>query len=322
VPLTVLRLEHSHEAAVFEVGTNHPGELRPLLEMVQPRYGVLTNIGREHLEFFGDLAGVAKEEGTLAEILPTAGKLFLNGDGEWTPAIVRRSTACCVSVGLGPRNDWRAGHIRVGEDGVRFDVESPAKEFSGEYRLRLLGRHQVPNALLALAVGRELGATPEQSRRGLAECHPPRMRLQLWESHGVHVLDDAYNANADSMLAALETLRDLPCARHRVAVLGDMAELGPHTAQAHREVGRRCAELGIDHLIAVGRFARETVQAAQVGGLAATVEIVDVASAAQAVASLVRPGDLVLLKASRATGLERVGEALQRWLGTGMQSRP
>jgi UDP-N-acetylmuramoyl-tripeptide--D-alanyl-D-alanine ligase len=310
VPVTLLRIERRHGAAVIEVGTNHPGELPPLLRMAQPGFGVLTNIGREHLEFFGDLAGVAQEEGWLAEFLPATGKLFINGDGDWTQAIVRRAKATVVKVGLGEQNDWRAREVRVGEDGVRFKADSPGPEFTGEYRLRLLGRHQVPNALLALAAGRELGVTPEQARRGLAECAPPSMRLQIWEANGVRVLDDSYNANADSMLAALQTLHDLPCAGRRVAVLGDMAELGPHTAEAHHEIGRRTAELGVDRLVAVGRYAHETAQAAEAGGLEAE-EFPDVASAASAIRRFVQPGDLVLLKASRSTGLEKVGEALR-----------
>jgi UDP-N-acetylmuramoyl-tripeptide--D-alanyl-D-alanine ligase len=311
VPLTLLKLERGHGAAVIEVGTNHPGELPPLLQMARPQFGVLTNIGREHLEFFGDLAGVVQEEGSLAEFLPASGKLFLNGDGDWTESIVRRTKAGVVKVGFGRHNDWRAEQVRVGEDGVRFEVESPQSEFTGAYRLRVLGRHQVPNALLALAAGRELGVTPEQARRGLAECAPPKMRLQIWETHGVRVLDDSYNANADSMLAALQTLHDLPCAGRRLAVLGDMAELGPHTAEAHREIGRSAAELGVNCLVAVGKFARETSQAAQAAGLNDVTEFADVPAAAAAVKGFVRPGDLILLKASRATGLEKVGEALR-----------
>ncbi len=108
VPLTLLRLEKSHRAAVLEAGTNHPGELAPLVKMIQPKYGVLTNIGREHLEFFGDVAGVVQEEGWLAELLPADGKLFVNGDNEWTDQIVRRTRAAVVRVGLGEKNDWRA----------------------------------------------------------------------------------------------------------------------------------------------------------------------------------------------------------------------
>ena len=311
VPLTLLKLERRHGAAVIEVGTNHPGELLPLLKIVQPQHGILTNIGREHLEFFGDLAGVAQEEGTLAEFLQPAGKLFINGDNEWTPAIARRARCEVVKVGFGDANAWRASNVRVGEDGVRFDAESPQSEYAGEYRLRVLGRHQVPNALLAVAAGTELGATPGQIRRGLAECAPPKMRLQIWEANGVRVLDDAYNANADSMLAALQTLHDLPCAGRRVAVLGDMAELGKHTAEAHREIGQRSFELGVNRLVAVGRFARETAQAAEAAGLKDVSEFADVPAAAAAVKELVRPGDVVLLKASRSTGLEKVGEALR-----------
>jgi len=311
VPVTLLKLDRSHGAAVLEVGTNHPGELPPLLRMIQPRLGLLTNIGREHLEFFGDLAGVAQEEGWLAEFLPATGKLFINGDSDWTETIVRRARAGVVMVGFGGCNDWRATEVRVAEDGVRFEVESPQAGFTGEYRLRVLGRHQVPNALLALAAGMELGVTPEQARRGLAECAPPKMRLQLWVANGVRVLDDAYNANADSMLAALQTLHDLPCSGRRVAVLGDMAELGPHTAEAHREIGRRSAELGVNRLVAVGKFARETAQAAEAAGLKEVSEFADVPGAAAAVKGLVQPGDVVLLKASRATGLEKVGEALR-----------
>jgi UDP-N-acetylmuramoyl-tripeptide--D-alanyl-D-alanine ligase len=314
VPLTLLKLHGNHGAAVIEVGTNHPGELPPLLQMVRPQFGVLTNIGREHLEFFGDLDGVAREEGWLAEFLPASGKLFLNGDNDWTPEIVRRTKAAVVKVGFGEGNEWCARNIRVGEDGVRFEVESPRSEFTGEYRLRVLGRHQVPNALLALAAGMELGVTPEQARRGLAECAPPKMRLQIWEANGVRVLDDSYNANADSMLAALQTLHDLPCAGRRVAVLGDMAELGAHTAEAHHEVGRRSAELGVNRLVAVGRFARETADAARAAGLKDVEEFADVTAAAASVKRLVRQGDLVLLKASRATGLEKVSEALRAGL--------
>lgn len=311
VPLTLLKLEKRHKAAVIEVGTNHPGELAPLLKIVQPQFGVLTNIGREHLEFFGDLAGVAHEEGALAECLPGRGRFILNGDGDWAASLARRSGAPVVTVGFGAWNDWRVKDFWVGEEGTRFITEGSKSEYAGEYRLRVLGRHQVPNALLALVAGLELGATPEQIRRGLAECAPPKMRLQIWEANGVRVLDDAYNANADSMLAALQTLHDLPCAGRRVAVLGDMAELGEHTAAAHREIGQRSFELGVNRLVTVGKFAHETAQAAQAAGLQDVSEFADVPAAAVAMKSLVRAGDVVLLKASRSTGLERVGEALK-----------
>lgn len=311
VPMTLLRLEKKHKAAVMEVGTNHPGELAPLVKMIEPKFGIITNIGREHLEFFGDLAGVAQEEGTLAELLPKGGTLFLNGDGEWAAPIIHRTRARVVRVGAEEQNDWRATNIRTDKQGVSFRVTAPRTEFSGDYRVNLLGRHQVMNALLAMAVGAEFGLSRSEIERGLAECQPPKMRMQSWESNGVRVLDDAYNANTDSMLAALQTLQDMPCKGRRVAVLGDMAELGSHSEAAHLEVGRRAAESGVGQLFAVGQMAAVMARAARAAGLNRVFEFVDVESAATAVKSFVKAGDVVLLKASRATHLERIVEQLR-----------
>lgn len=315
VPLTLLRLERAHEAAVLEAGTNHPGELAPLIEMIQPRHGVLTSIGREHLEFFGDLEGVAREEGCLAELLPDSGTLFLNGDSEWTPTLERRTKARVVRIGFGAGNDWRAENVRVDLTGVTFRVVGPCPGFDADFRVKLLGRHQALNALFAIAAGVELGLSAGEIRRGLASCEPPKMRMQLHEVNGVRVLDDTYNANVDSMLAALQTLRDLPCAGRRLAVLGDMAELGESTEAAHAEVGRLSADYGINCLVAIGRWARQTADAARAAGLREVTEFSDVQAAAPEVKKMVREGDIVLLKASRASGLERISEALRNGRG-------
>ncbi len=311
VPTSLLRLEKSHQAAVFEAGTNHPGELAPLVKMIAPKYGVITNIGREHLEFFGDLAGVAQEEGWLAERLPADGKLFVNGDSEWTEALIQRTKATAVRVGTGARNDWRARKIRLDKNGVTFQVDAPQAELSGEYRINLLGRHQVVNALLAIAAGSELGLSRAEIQRGLADCKPPKMRLQFWEANGVRVLDDAYNANADSTIAALETLCDLPLQGRRVAVLGDMGELGAHSEAAHAEVGRRAAELGIGQLFAVGKMAPVMAAAARGAGLSRVIEFAEVEAAVMAVKKFLKAGDVVLLKASRSARLERIAETLK-----------
>ncbi len=174
VPLTLLRLERSHQAAVLEAGTNHPGELAPLLKMMSPRMGVVTNIAREHLEFFHDLVGVAREEGTLAECLPSDGVLFLNGDNPWSEIIARRTRARVVLAGLDRSNDWVAREVRADENGAAFFVECRHPAWAGEYRVRLLGRHQVINALLALAVGAEMGLSREEIQRGLLACAPGR----------------------------------------------------------------------------------------------------------------------------------------------------
>jgi UDP-N-acetylmuramoyl-tripeptide--D-alanyl-D-alanine ligase len=185
------------------------------------------------------------------------------------------------------------------------------RDFAGEYRISLLGRHQVINALYAIAMGAELGLSQSEIQAGLAECKPARMRLQFWQFNGIGVLDDAYNANADSMLAALETLKEVPCAGRRIAVLGDMAELGQHTEAAHEEVGARTAELGIGQLFAVGRMAAATARGARNGGLTRIMEFADVETAANAIKSFAKEGDLLLLKASRAARFERIAGFLR-----------
>jgi UDP-N-acetylmuramoyl-tripeptide--D-alanyl-D-alanine ligase len=311
VPMTLLRLQRTHQAAVLEVGTNHPGELAPLVKMITPRFGVITNIGREHLEFFGDLGGVAQEEGCLAELLPTEGALFINGDDEWAGKIAARTRARVIRAGLGEKNDWRAVKVRLDKGGSTFQITAPGADFDGEYRLNLLGRHQVANAVLAIAVAAELGLKYADIVCGLADCPPPKMRMQFWEANGVRVLDDAYNANTDSMIAALETLCDLPLQGRRVAVLGDMGEQGAHSAAAHAEVGRHAARLGVGQLFAVGPMAAGTARAARDAGLKRVIEFADVESAVLAVRKFLKTGDVVLLKASRAARLERIAESLK-----------
>lgn len=311
VPLTLLNLNEAHQAAVLEVGTNHPGELAPLVKMIQPRYGLLTNIGREHLEFFDDLDGVAQEEGWLAELLPADGKLYVDGDCAAMPKAVARTRAQVVRVGFHPTNEWRVRDLKVTDTGVEFDVQAPDPDFNGAYAMRLLGQHQVRNALLAVAVGKELGLSRAEIQHGLAVCAPPKMRMQLWKINSLQVLDDTYNANADSVRAALQTLRDFPCQGRRVAVLGDMAELGKHSPEAHAEVGRHAAELGIGHLFAVGNMASVMGRAARAAGLSEVSEFSAVEAAAAVLCDYVRAGDVVLLKASRATRLERISEMLR-----------
>jgi len=167
------------------------------------------------------------------------------------------------------------------------------------------------NALFALALGAELGLTRAEIQRGLAACKPVKMRLQFWEANGVRVLDDAYNANADSTLAALETLCGLPLQGRRVAILGDMAELGEHGAAAHAEVGRRVAELKIGQLFTVGKNATVTAQAARAAGLTRVIEFAEVEAAAKVMKGFLKPGDVVLLKASRSARFERIVETLK-----------
>src|SRR6266852_5814615 len=180
------------------------------------------------------------------------------------------------------------------------------KRLAGRRCARRKTRHCVSDR------GAELGMSRDAIQRGLALCKPSKMRLELSEHNGVRILDDAYNANADSMLAALQTLQELPCKGRRVAVLGDMSELGAHSEAAHEEVGRRAAELGIGQLFAIGKMAPVMARGARDAGLNRVFEFADVDTAAAAVKSFVKNGDVLLVKASRAARLERISENLRR----------
>src|SRR5688572_29102777 len=276
VPSTLLELDRKHRAGVFEVGTNHPGELRPLLEMIQPEAGIITSIGREHLEFFGTIDRVLEEEGTLAEILPASGFLVINGEGYGAEKIAARTRARVIRVGLGPANDWQISRVQSGPEGTRFEVKNRTNDFSGEYVTRLLGTHQVVNATYALVVGKELGLGRAEIERGLASCPGAKMRLQVKKIDDFLVLDDAYNANADSMNAALDTLQTFPCRGRRIAVLGDMAELGETSITAHEEVGKRVAEGNVDYLVAVGKSSRIMAAAARNAGLREVLDLSEI----------------------------------------------
>jgi UDP-N-acetylmuramoyl-tripeptide--D-alanyl-D-alanine ligase len=317
VPLTLLKLERRHRAGIFEAGTNHPGELRPLLEMIAPNIGIITSIGREHLEHFGSIDGVLEEEGALAEILPGNGLLILNNESYGARQLMQRSRARVVTVGQSLESQWRIREAQASGTGMRFQMESQFSEYSGEYRINLWGMHQVINAAYAIVVGKELGLGRAEIQRGLDSSCASKMRLELKRIDSFLVLDDAYNANADSMRAAIETLEQFPCDGRRIAVLGDMAELGATANEAHEEIGRRAAEGGIDWLMAVGQRSEITGSAARRAGLKNVVEIRDVDQAGEALKDVVQAGDIVLVKASRSSRLERVVEFLKNHFGEG-----
>ena len=309
VPLSLLELDGSHRAAVLEAGTNHPGELAPLVRLIAPHYGVVPQIGREHLEHFGDIDGVIAEESALGEGLPADGVLFLNGDCEAARPLASRTSARVVRTGFDAGNDWQARILDNGWTSTRFEVTAPEPEWCGVFEIAVPGRHMVSNAILALAAAAELRVQPEAARKALSQFSGAKQRLQWSEQRGIRWLDDTYNANADSTLAALQTLSELPCTGRRVAVLGDMAELGEHTTEAHREVGAAAYRLGIDLLVCIGHSAGHTADGAS--GLRQVLTCSDVEQAVLALRPLIQPGDCVLAKASRSSRLERLFEALK-----------
>jgi UDP-N-acetylmuramoyl-tripeptide--D-alanyl-D-alanine ligase len=308
VPLSIFPADPRQDYLVLELGTNNPGEIAALTGIAQPDIAVITNVGAEHLEGLGDLRGVRQEEASVIKGLSPDGMLVVNGDDRDLLEAVAQYPGQRVTFGYNETNDLFASHIECSETGVRFRLNKSRKE----YFVPLLGRHTACNALAAIAVARKLGLHEDEIIESLAHAHGPEMRLQLKKANGLTVLNDAYNANPNSMKAALETIAALPAQGRRVAVLGDMLELGAATERYHREIGAFAAGCGLDSLVCVGEWGGTIADAAVAAGQPEETvrRYRDSATTAQDARRLVQEGDLVLLKASRGVRLEAVATAL------------
>lgn len=306
LPLTLFRLNPRHQVAVLEMGMNAPGEIHRLTEIASPQAGVITNVGRAHLEGLKSVAGVARAKGKLVAGLPASGLAVLNQDDPSLPILKKLSRAPVTTFGWGRGAQVRGLGSRP-EDLYGFRFKARLNGGDRTFFLRTLGRRNVTNALAALAVGGWFKIPPEEMRKGLDRFSPLPSRMEILRIGSWVVVNDAYNANPDSMIHALESLRGMP-ARRRAAVLGEMRELGPFAARGHREVGERAARLGIDLLIGIGPYADRLRRGAVQGGMRAdrVVAFPDFDTAAASLASLFRKGDLILVKGSRGARMERV----------------
>ena len=298
VPLTLLGLSPGHRAAVVEMGMNHAGEIAALAAIAKPDACVVTNAGSAHLENMGSLEAIAKEKASLAWALRRGAPAFIGADSPRLVAAVKGAPARIVTYGLAPGADVRPARVEDrGDAGTRFEVAGfPPVE------LQLIGMHQVANALAALAVAREQRLDPAAVVAALRAHRPLKGRMQVQHASGATLLVDHYNANPDSMRAALATLAGWPRASRRIAVLGDMKELGETAARLHREVGEavRAAELW-----AVGAHAADYAAGARSAG-AQVRTFPDKPAVAAALREQLGPGVVILFKASRGAALEDV----------------
>lgn len=309
VPLTILPADPSQDFLVLEMGTNHPGEIARLTEMATPDVVVITNCGAEHLEFLGDLRGVRQENATIIQGLRPRGMLAVNGDDAELIDAVGGFTGKLLKFGFNPDiNDLSATDIRCDASGTRFCLNRSRREIF----LPMLGRHAACNALAAIAVARSMKLNDDEIASALSNARGPDMRLQLIDVAGIAILNDAYNANPNSMRAALETVAELSTRGQRLAVLGDMRELGQSSERYHRELGEFAATCNLDRLACVGTQADCLAESAERGGMASSAisRFADARSAAAKIPSWLSAGDLVLLKASRGIGLELVAQAI------------
>lgn len=308
VPLSILRLPDDCRAAAIEMGMNHEGEIRALAQIAQPQIGVVTNVGWAHAEYFADgIEGVARAKRELIEGLPAKGIAVLNADDARVRAFRDIHAGRAILFGFAEDAEVRAESLRMCPNGTHFrclgvDFESP-----------LAGRHGVSNVLAAVAVSYAMGIAPARLADAVSKLAVGKMRGERLERGGVTIINDSYNANPEAMRSMLELLRGTP-ARRRIAVLGEMLELGREAGTLHRGIGEFAVEQGIDALFGIRGAARLMVDGAIEAGLSDSAAFFFDSSeeAGEFLRRYVRPGDAVLFKGSRGVEVEK---ALERAFG-------
>jgi UDP-N-acetylmuramoyl-tripeptide--D-alanyl-D-alanine ligase len=305
LPLTLCRLETETEVAIVEMGMRGVGQIAELCEVARPDVGVITSVGPVHLELLGTVAQVARAKAEVVESLPPGGTAVVPAGERSLDAHLTREDVRIFRFGDG--GDMRLTGFSTREASSALEVEAFGRPLALEFPFT--GRHNATNALAALAAYHALGLPLSRAQEGAGS-----VRLSRWRGEesplpgGGIVINDSYNANPLSMAAALEHLRERAGARRKVAVLGDMAELGPDAPAYHREVGAAAGRAGVDVLVAVGPLARGYVEGGR--GIPVTRWSPGIDAGLASLEELLRPGDCVLVKASRAMGLEAIAEAL------------
>jgi UDP-N-acetylmuramoyl-tripeptide--D-alanyl-D-alanine ligase len=304
VPLTLFRLASRDEVGVTEFGMSAPGEIARLCAIAHPSVGVITNVGPAHLETMGTVERVADAKAEILKALDENGNGVVNGDEPLILERCRGLRAKVVTFGFGKECDVKPDRVfPLGDGASGFDIGKVT------IRLSIPGRQNITNALAALAVGGILGIPGDEAGKALEALASPKMRMEKIMIGESLVLNDSYNANPASMSAAIDTLAEVFASR-RIAVLGDMLELGPISRDAHFDVGRKAAARGIDVLIAVGERAKGIAEAARVSGLSHSQACATTREAALVLKEIMKPGDAILVKGSRAMNMEAIVDAL------------
>jgi UDP-N-acetylmuramoyl-tripeptide--D-alanyl-D-alanine ligase len=278
-----------------------------LAEIAEPTVGVVTNVNAVHLEFFDTVDGIARAKRELIEGLPANGTAVLNADDARVREFASVHPGPAVTFGIDQPADFRAADVEQNaSSGVRFRATARGRAGAVEFTSSLPGRHNVSNMLAAIATASVFGIEPGELPDALSSVGAGRIRGEILDLGGVRIISDCYNSNPRAVAAMLDVLRESP-AQRRIAVLGEMRELGASSVELHRETGMLAARLGLDLLIGVAGDAREIAKAAREAGMpAVAAEFLDTAEeAGERLASIVRPGDYVLLKGSRGVALEK-----------------
>ncbi|HBE97505.1 MAG TPA: UDP-N-acetylmuramoyl-tripeptide--D-alanyl-D-alanine ligase [Verrucomicrobiales bacterium] len=302
LPLTILATQGDDEAGIFEMGMNHSGELKQLCEIGRPDISIITNVGTAHIEHLGSREAIAIEKGALARALNSEGILLVPADCDFVEQYREETEGKIIAVG-GDDSPVRAEDVVLGANGSQFEliIEGLGRIATS---ISVPGRHMVSNALLAAGAGWLLGLSLEEISAGLSEAGLTSGRLRQFDCRGISVIDDTYNANPESVIAALETLASLPGSGRRIAALGIMAELGSYAEVAYQRVGRLAAERDLC-LVAVGDDAVGMSDGAREAGGEAH-QFSKPESASEWLSANTHSGDLVLFKGSRMAAMERV----------------
>ena len=303
LPLSLVRMEETATAGVLEMGMNHAGEIRFLCEIARPDIGVVTNAGTAHIENFASIEGVALAKRELIEELGSKGTAVLNYDDSRVRAFGAVHAGRTITYGIGEGAGVRAENVELTAFGAVFQIQNVP------FEIYLPGLHGVSNVTAGVAVGCSLGIPVEQMAEAARTLRSGKMRGERLTHNGITILNDCYNSNPEAARAMLDTLAAIPGGR-KIAVLGEMLELGAWSEQLHREAGAHAAALGIDVVIAIGGDARHLADAAKEGG-AESLFFDEPGAAGDALRALARSGDAVLCKGSRGT---RVEIALERFM--------
>jgi UDP-N-acetylmuramoyl-tripeptide--D-alanyl-D-alanine ligase len=309
MPLQLLKLEPQHEIAVIEMGMSHTGEIAALARIAHPDWGVVTNVGSAHAQNFPDgVAGIARAKYELVQSLSASGVAILNCDDPYVGQFGRDFHGRSIYFGMGPCADPKATNIEdLGADGVRFQVTAGAEQAT--VTLALLGRHNIWNALAAIAAGIEANIPLAECAAAAGRLRPPDKRGEVLRIGEATVINDCYNSNPEALKSMIATLASM-AAKRRILVAGEMLELGPESVSLHRECGRMAAESGIDLVVGVRGNAQYIVETARDAG-ALAIFLPSPEKAGDWLKAELRPGDAVLLKASRGVGLEKALRLLQ-----------
>ena len=309
VPLTLLGITDKSKAAVVEIGMRGLGQIESLAKIVQPNIGIVTNVSETHIEILGSMENIAKAKGELVEAIPEGGTVILNADNNFTSDMKKlaKPGVKIITYGIENSADLMAEKILIGECSTEFILKYGGESF--DFEIPVIGRHNVSNALAAIAAGLTVGLSIKEIRKGFSSLATTKMRFEVIRRDGIIIVNDAYNASPASMRVAIQTVGELYDCR-KIAVLGDMLELGEISEKVHREVGAELVENNFDTLITFGELGKFIADGAKNAGLKNIFITSTHEEAAKKILSIVREGDAVLFKASHGMHLEKIIELI------------